>query len=133
MEKTIKTISKLIWKHVTVHQSQFYINILNVKKITTTGIYLWLDSTRLSEAFVQFGKVFCRISRIFWLVHEIDPLFSRFFYLFIFILDMFCYALKLTLRLFKASGTILRGLLCRVYTNLAELFPVLSLIQMEAI
>ena len=40
MEKIIKTISKLIWKHVTVHQSQFYINILNVKKITTTGIYL---------------------------------------------------------------------------------------------
>ena len=35
---------------------------------------------------------------------------------------MFCYALKLTLRLFKASRTILRGLLCRVYTNLAELF-----------
>ena len=39
---------------------------------------------------------------------------------------MFCYALKLTLRLFKASRTILRGLLpvCRVHTNLAELFLV---------
>ena len=127
MEKTIKTISKLIWKHVTVHQSQFYINILNVKKITTTGIYLC--QTRFNPPFTSICSIwegFLENIAHFWLVDEIDPLFSRFFHLFISALNMFCYALKLTLRLFKASRTILRGLLpvCRVYTNLAELFLV---------